>query len=141
MDGQRFKIAVKRVLAVLKAHAHGDLFHALLELLGGQIACPFVQHAGDEVGETFFAGRILRIAAGERELERQNRHAVFFDEPGFDAAWTFDRFDFHGMSRANESDTKKQGGDGHRQRHVETEIVADVCTKIMKLDRAHGLTS
>ena len=43
--GQRLEAAVEGIARILEAHAHGDLLHALLELLGGEVAGALVEHA------------------------------------------------------------------------------------------------
>ena len=99
VDGQRLERAVKRILAVVVAHAHGDIFHALLVLLGFDVAGALVHHRGEEVGDALLAGGILAAAAVEGVSQRDQRNAVLLDKPGLDSAWRFDRLNVHGGGR------------------------------------------
>ena len=79
-----------RVLAVLVAHAHGEFFHALLIVLGFEIAGALIHHRGEEVGDAFLADGVLAVAAVESVSQRHQRNAVLFDEPSFDSAGRLD---------------------------------------------------
>ena len=71
---QRLEAAVEAVAAVIEAHAHGNTFHALLELLRGEVAGAFVQHAGGETGGAELAGGIAQPHLGAfRQMERRQR--------------------------------------------------------------------
>ena len=106
--GERLEAAVEGVAAVIEAHAHGQLFHALLELLGRQIAGAFIQHAGKKIGHAFLAGRVLRAAALERKAHGDERNAAFLDQPGRDASRALDLLDFHCQCPAG--DERRDGG-------------------------------
>ena len=110
--GERLEAAVERIAAVVEAHAHGKLFHALLELLGVQIAGAFVEHAAEEVRQPLLAGRILRAAALEGKAHRDQRHAVLLHQPSRDAPWGFDLLNFHGQCSAG---GERREGDCERQ--------------------------
>ena len=98
--GQRLEAAVEGVARVVEAHAHGDLLHALLELLGGEVAGAFVEHAGQEIGDALLARGVLRVAALEGEAHGDQRHAVLLDEPGRYAAGALHHLDLHGLGPA-----------------------------------------
>ena len=86
-------------MAVLVAHPHGEVFHALLVVLGFEIAGAFVHHCGDEVGDALLAGGVLAAAAVEGISQCHKRDAVLFDKPSFNSAGRLDLLYVHGGSR------------------------------------------
>ena len=91
------------VARILEAHAEGKLLHALLELVRVELARAFVHHGGEEIGDAFLAGGILRAAALEDEAQRDERHCVLLHEPRIDAAGALDLLDLHGVGLGSEN--------------------------------------
>src|SRR5262249_46190367 len=98
--GQRFQAAVEGVACIIEAHAHGDLFHALLEGLAVEITRAFVQHSRQKMGHAVFASGVLGAAALEGEAHADQRHGMLLDEPGRNAAGALHHLDVHGHSPA-----------------------------------------
>ena len=124
--GERLEAAVEGVAPVIEAHAHGQFFHALLELLGRQIAGAFIQHPGKKIGHAFLAGRVLRAAALERKAHGDERHAVLLDQPGRDAARTLDLLDFHGQCPAG-GERRNGGCKRQDQQHGHDPMASHAC--------------
>ena len=102
--GQRLEAAVEGIARVLEAHAHGNLFYALLELLGREIACALIEHAGQEIRQALLALRVLGSSALEGKAQRDQRNAVLLDEPGRYPAGAFHHLNLHGLRPARWND-------------------------------------
>src|SRR5262249_48768033 len=68
----------------------GQLF---LEGLGRQLACALAQKVGEHADQTLSARGVLCGPAHEREPDGNQRYAVLFHQPGFDAICTRDLLD------------------------------------------------
>ena len=73
-----------------------------------QVTRAFVHHRRHEVGDAFLSQGILGVAAFKSEAKRHQRHRVFFNQPGFDAAGALDRLDVHSCCRTDEENGEKQ---------------------------------
>jgi hypothetical protein len=115
--GERLEAAVEGIAAVLEAHAHGEVLHALLECLGREVAGALIQNAGQEVGEALLAHRVLHAAAAlEGEAHGDQRHAVGLDQPGADPAGAPDLLHLHGLRLVGEDrHCRQQDGADHRE--------------------------
>ncbi len=94
---QRLEVAVEGIAAVLEAHAHGERFHALLNVPASRSPAPSSSMAVRKLATPSLPVGVLRVAALEGELHREQRIVVRFDEPGLDAAGALDYLDFHSV--------------------------------------------
>ena len=99
--------------------AHGQFLLARLEFARGQVASPFVEHGGEEIGKALGVSRVLRGTALEREVHGNKRYGVIFHQPSRNAAGACDLFDGEGLrGGGDEKQPSKAGGEEHADHRV-----------------------
>ncbi len=69
-----------------EAEVNGEIVDGAVEALGVVGAGAFVEQAGEHGGEAGLVSGVLRRAAANGELQRDEGNGVAFDEPGFEPA-------------------------------------------------------
>ena len=130
--GQRHPEQVEGFVSVIPEHAQrtaeivprrteaqfdGAALETLVERLGIQIARTFIEQIGDHVADAGLVGRILRGAAAEGILHREQRHGRILHKPGLDASRRNQMLDFCGGVRGRRRQRRhREAGSQHECR-------------------------
>src|SRR4051812_44340228 len=74
-----------------------------------EVPCPFIEHSGQKICESYPVRRFARGTAAKRITHGDERDRVFLNQPGLDATGTLDLADLECLRRYSESQPQDRG--------------------------------
>ena len=105
---QRAQRAAQRVTVGAEIQLDRLALEPFVEGLGIEVADAVVERRGGEIGGPCLAGRVLRGAAGEGEVDGDQRHGRLVHQPGLDAARAHHALDGGRRGRSRGRDHRQQ---------------------------------
>ena len=113
--GERLKRSRYVIVGRIDGHLGREVFQAILEGFGIEIAGAFIEHPGGERRNPGLALRVLSSSPGEAKLQAQDRSAMILDKPSLYTFFADDFLNLHGACW--KCGPKKQRQNGCRSNH------------------------